>query len=167
MLHCAKLLIQGFALVTITPEAACSWIPWPSFQSLGTGFRGQVPGTTGAMTLGRMGVMGGQVYPHLGYSLRIPNLLAELASFMAFGNSFSFPVLLCWACSPSGRWTTMNLQWCHWYEMFNPHRKPFPFQAQTWLHPCTRKVAEFGMRCQCFFKWWIFFPLIASTTPVA
>lgn len=80
MLHCAQLLIQGFALVTITPEAACSLIPWPSFQSLGTGFHGQVPGTAGAKTLGRMGVMGDRVYPPLRLFIADPQL-AGRASF--------------------------------------------------------------------------------------
>lgn len=84
MLHCAKLLIEGFALVAIPPEAVCSLMPWPSFQSLGTGFHRQVPGTTDAMTLGRMGVMGTQVYPPLGLFIADSQLAGRAGFFHGF-----------------------------------------------------------------------------------
>lgn len=159
MLHCVKLLIKYFELVAIhfTPEAVYSLIPCPSFQSLvsmGKSLERQM-----LWPLERWESRPLKCILHLGYSLQSLNLPAELVSFMAFGNSFSFPVLLWSACSPSGMWTTMNLQWCHWYEMLNPHREPFPFQAQTWLCLGTRKVTEFGCDVNVSLNGDFFFPL--------
>lgn len=84
MPHCAKLLIQGFALVAMPPEAGCSLKPWPSFQSSGTGFHRQVPGTTDAVTLGKTGVTGTQAYPPVGLFIADSQLAGRASFFHGF-----------------------------------------------------------------------------------